>query len=364
MAVSLSDVNITTASRSHCYKLDPTQDPRWAQLLEQHPKASVFHTAGWLKALRRTYGYDPVAFTTSAPSGELSNGLVFCRIQSWLTGHRLVSLPFSDHCEPLCDHVEDLNFLVRYLRTAMEHEQLKYLEVRPANGSFARTNDTRGFLASATYHLHILDLRPGLDEMFSSFDKDSVQRRIHRAERAGLVERCGNSEPLLKEFYNLFILTRGRHRVPPTPYSWFRNLSECLGKALEVRVAYNGRAPIAAIVILTFKDVAYYKYGGSDAAFNNLGGMPWLLWNAIVAAKKSGATRLDLGRTDEDNPGLLAFKNHWVPEPHRLVYWKYPESASSHSFVGWKLRAAKRVFSFMPDKLLRLAGRLMYRHIG
>src|SRR5579862_5526560 len=87
--------NVQPVSHLCCYQLDPTQDPRWTELVGRHPKASVFHTVGWLKALRCTYGYEPVAFTTSPPSGGLKNGIVFCRINSWLTGKRLVSLPFS-----------------------------------------------------------------------------------------------------------------------------------------------------------------------------------------------------------------------------------------------------------------------------
>src|SRR5216684_7067811 len=95
------------------YQIDPTKDKRWSDLVERHPKASVFHAVGWLEALRNTYGYDPVAFTTSSPSGELNNGFVFCRVNSWLTGRRLVSLPFSDHCEPLVDTDDELKFLTR-----------------------------------------------------------------------------------------------------------------------------------------------------------------------------------------------------------------------------------------------------------
>ncbi len=39
--------------------------------------------------------------TTCAPDAPLTDGVVFCEVDSWLTGRRLVSLPFSDHCEPL-----------------------------------------------------------------------------------------------------------------------------------------------------------------------------------------------------------------------------------------------------------------------
>ena len=54
-----------------------------------------------------------------------------------------------------------------------------------------------------------LDLHPDIDEVFRSLDQDSVQRRIRRAERAALVEKCGRSEDLLREFYALFSITQG-----------------------------------------------------------------------------------------------------------------------------------------------------------
>jgi len=347
-----------------CYQLDPTKDSRWAELVERHPRASVFHTVGWLKALRWTYGYEPVAFTTSTPTGDLKNGLVFCRINSWLTGHRLVSLPFSDHCEPLCDSAEDVNYLIRNLQSAMEQEGWKYLEVRPINWNFGDTGDGIGFLPAATYFLHTLDLRLDLNEVFRSLDKDSVQRRIRRAQRAGLVEKCGRSDDLLKEFYALFVITRGRHRVPPTPYTWFRNLIECQDKALEIRLAYKDKTPIAAILTLRFRDIVYYKYGCSDARFNTFGATPWLLWRAIAAGKSNGANEFDMGRTRQDNAGLLAFKNHWVPQPKPLVYWTFPNASSLDSPDGWKLKIAKRIFSFMPNKLRTMTGKWIYRHIG
>jgi GNAT acetyltransferase-like protein len=346
------------------YEIDPTKDVRWAELVERHPRASVFHTVGWLEALRRTYGYEPVVFTTSSPTGELKNGMVFCRINSWLTGHRLVSLPFSDHCEPLCDSAEDLDFLIRYLRTSLEHRKWKYLEIRPINGNFGQTGAGIGFLPAATYFFHALDLRPDLNKVFRGLDKDSVQRRIQRAQRAGLVERCGRSDDLLKDFYALFVTTRGRHHVPPIPLAWFRNLIQCQNKALEIRLAYKDETPIAAILTLQFRDVVYYKYGCSDARFNKLGATPWLLWRAIVAAQSNGATEFDMGRTQDDNEGLLAFKNHWVRQPKRLVYWNFPGTPTLDSAGGWKLRMAKRVFSCMPDKLLAITGRVLYRHIG
>ena len=344
--------------------MDPTKDARWEDLVKCHPRASVFHSTRWLKALKGTYGYEPVAFTTSSPTSSLTNGLVFCRIHSWLTGRRLVSLPFSDHCEPLCDSPDEMLFLVRYLKSTLDYQEWKYLELRPISEVFSHAGEETGFSPSARYFLHRLDLHPDLETVFRSLDKDSVQRRIQHAERAGLSEKCGRSEDLLKKFYDLFVLTRGRHRLPPIPYVWFRNLIQHQGEALEIRLAYQNGTPVAAILTLRFRDIVYYKYGCSDSRFNRLGAVPWLLWNAIAAAKSDGAVEFDMGRTEESNEGLLAFKNHWVQRPERLVYWKFPDSSSLDSVDGWKLKMAKRVFSCMPDRLLTMTGRLIYRHIG
>ena len=346
------------------HQIDPTKDARWTALVERHPRASVFHTVGWLLALRHTYGYETVAFTTSSPTGELQNGLVFCHVNSWLTGRRLVSLPFSDHCEPLCDSAEELSFLVRYLQSAAERQGYKYLEMRPIDEHFAQNHEKGRFAVASKYFFHSLSLCPDLDQLFRELDKDSVQRRIGRAERAGLEEKCGRSEELLKAFYSLFIGTRSRHHLPPSPYIWFQNLIKYLGDALEIRLAYKEGIPVSSILTLRFKDTLYYKYGCSDVRFNSLGATPWLLWRAIVAAKLDGAIKFDLGRTEEGNAGLLAFKNHWAPQRERLIYWRSPDTPSLNSAELWKLKMAKRAFSFVPNILLRLTGRLLYRHIG
>lgn len=72
------------------YEIGPLQDARWPQFLERHRLASLFHTKEWLDLLRRTYGYRASVLTTSKPGERLTNGLVYCRVQSWLTGRRLV----------------------------------------------------------------------------------------------------------------------------------------------------------------------------------------------------------------------------------------------------------------------------------
>lgn len=344
------------------YEIDPTRDPRWDAFVEAHPKASVFHATAWLKALRNTYGYQPVAFTTSPPSAQLKNAIVFCYVGSWITGHRLISLPFSDHCEPLSDASEDLGFLLHHLQSTLNERGCKYLEIRSFGETFNELPD--GFAPTGKYFYHVLDLRPDADRLFSSFDKDSVQRRVRRAERANLVEECGTSQALLEDFYRLFVITRRRHGLPPTPRAWFQNLVREHGCSAAIRVAYADRKPISAILTFRFGKVVYYKYGCSDYAFNRLGATPRLFWGAIKAAKSSGCLEFDMGRTSESHTGLLSFKKNWVSQARELTYWSFPRGAPSISLDGWKMKAANRVFTSMPKSMLEMTGRLIYRHIG
>jgi CelD/BcsL family acetyltransferase involved in cellulose biosynthesis len=119
------------------YEVSPLADPRWPQLLENYSKTSVFHSVEWLRALEKTYGYEPLAYTSTPPGAPLSNAVVFCRVSSWLTGRRFVSLPFSDHCEPLLDNLDELNELLTPALQELRAGKIKYIDIRPLSLSFS-----------------------------------------------------------------------------------------------------------------------------------------------------------------------------------------------------------------------------------
>jgi CelD/BcsL family acetyltransferase involved in cellulose biosynthesis len=358
--------------------IDPLADGRWDDLVEHHPLASVFHSRGWLEALKRTYGYQTLALTTDA-GARLENGLVFCRIKGWRSS-RLVSLPFSDHCEPLIDGAENLAAMVEYLRSEVEEGRCRSFELRPRSDivaeGVARVLGPAWSIAGlqrdavakasvpATYCLHTLDLCRPVDEIFSSFHPSHAQRAIRRAEREGLSYEAGRSDRLLSDFYRLLRLARRRHGLPPQPLAWFRNLLDCLGERLTIHVARRDDAAIAAILTLSFKKTMVYKYGGSDARYHAFGAMPFVFWRAIQDAKERGIEELDLGRSDLDQPGLIAFKDHLGAVRSTLTYCTYPAVRARSSRNRLTSRAARSVISHLPDGALDLTGRLLYRYFG
>lgn len=349
------------STQKSVYAIDPLLDPRWQEFVGRHPNASVFHTREWLRALEDTYGYEPVALTMSSPSESLTNAVVCCLVRSWLTGHRLVSLPFSDHCEPLVDHPEAFDRLIVFMDEIRRHRGWKYVEMRSAYSSSEL--GTR-FTRSKSYCLHRLDLRPALETLYRNFHKDCIQRKIRRAEREGLSYESGCSQPLLARFYSLLLLTRARHRLPPQPIEWFQNLVDCMGEKVCIRIASKAGEPVAGILTLRHGEQLTYKYGASDADRHNLGGTAMLFWEMIQEAKQSGIESLDLGRSDLDNPGLIAFKERWGATRSTVTTWRSPLQDVSPRSEELKLQCARELVARMPESLSVLVGRFLYRHIG
>jgi len=180
--------------------LDPLLDLRWSEFVNRHPHASVFHSTGWLETLRRTYGYEPLVVTTSGKNEPLSNGIVVCRVRSWLTGPRLVSLPFSDHCDPLVDDTHDLEELISFLKAEVKLGRYSYLEMRPLRAMNSDALQSMDLKKDETRCIHHLDMRPTLDELYHKFHKKSVQSVIRKMEREQLLYQEGRSEELFSKF--------------------------------------------------------------------------------------------------------------------------------------------------------------------
>ena len=344
--------------------IDPLVDMRWPGFLERHPEASVFHTPEWLAALRRTYDYEPVVYTTSEPSQELANGIPFCRIKSWLTGKRLVSLPFSDHCQPLVDEPDSYLEVLAELDKERQRDGLRYVELRPSSGALP-CGSQDSYRAGARFYSHVIDLSDESDEIHARFHKNAVRIPIRQAEREGLEYSIRNDEAGLRQFHQLMMAMRRKHGIPPQPISWFRNLLVCMRDAVDVRIACKDGVPIASIITILWDRMIYYKYMGYDPRCIRMGGIPGLVWHAIKELKERGAKALDFGRTDYGNDSLVEYKDRWCAQRSEMTYWRAPVCGKTASSDGeGELGVAKKLFAVLPDPLLKMVGSMLYRHIG
>jgi hypothetical protein len=333
-----------------------------------HPLASVFHSDGWQDALRDTYDYESFLFRGNRPALSAESGVVLSRVRSWLTGNRLISLPFSDHCSPLVSGPAELQSLIEDLKPILSAEDWSYVEIRPIDDSFDDVLQAAGFQRCDEYLLHRLQLNASADALFRQFHKSSVQYRIRRAERLGMVCEVGRSPKLIRDFFHLMAITRRRQGLPPQPYAWFENLARCMGEnGIDIRVAYKDRRPIAAVLNLKAFGHVCYKYSCSDLRFKSMNATCLLLWQTIQDACRDGAQVLDLGRSAIDNPGLIRFKSNWAGDPTRLTYWRLqaaPSRSHRRGFGNWKVTSSSRLLGLLPQPILNRVGAILYKHIG
>lgn len=347
------------------FTLYPLTDSRWDELVSRHRSASIFHTSDWLAALQRTYGYEPLAFTTCGPREPLTNALVCCVVRSWITGSRLVSLPFSDHCDIMVNSTLDLEELLANLSEDIAGKYYEYAEIRPTTNCWDPQLNHASLRPSETFYLHRLSLDVPLDSLFGNLHKNCIQRKIRRAEKEQLVYERGRSESLLHKFYGLLLRTRRRHCLPPQPLFWFRNLIESMGENLTIRLVSNDGCPLAGMLTISHGSTLTYKYGCSDERFHSLGGVPFLFWQTIQEAKNSGMKEVDLGRTEPNQRGLVEFKDRLGASRTELTYWRCTGSKPSQPVrPAWQRSVAKAIFSGVPDPILVASGRFLYKHLG
>jgi len=345
----------------HFYILDPLLDHRWDDLVACHPRASVFHATGWLRTLANTYDYRPIVLTSTPAHQRLSDGVVFCEIRSWITGSRLVSLPFSDHAEPLLGESGGRGELEQWVQAACSLHNWNYVELRPI---FPRSEAGSRLTVSQSFWMHSLNLSPSIEKLFSNLHKSCVQRRIGHAEHQHLKYERGASEELIRAFYGLLIITRRRLRLLPQPHAWFTNLIAAMSPNVEIRLVRKNDVPIAAIFTLRHRDTVVYKYGCSDHRFHHLGAMPLLFWKLIEETKSEGAAQIDFGRTETNNSGLTEFKDRLGTTRTMINYLRYPTNEKvGLAPLAW-MKAARDLCSLLPSPLSSALGRLMYRHVA
>ena len=193
--------------------------------------------------------------------------------------------------------------------------------------------------------------------------RSCIQRKIRRAEREGLSYEAGRSAELLHEFYQLLLVTRKRLRILPQPRSWFRNLLNCAGDDLKIRVARKDGIPIASVLTLRHRRSVVYKYGCSRDQFHKLGAMPFLFWRMIEESKDCGAETIDFGRSDLRSDGLILFKDRLGANKRLLTYYRYP-SCSEREAKKWDSETARQLVSLLPEAICGTVGRILYRHVG
>jgi len=339
--------------------IDPIADPEWLAFLDASPTATIFHHPRWLGLLRSQYGYEVQACCVRGQRGSIEAGIPFARIESRLTGRRLVSLPFSDICPPAFAHGADPTALLT-LGAALTEECKRTGLGLTVHASMPYLPGAVGQRCFVRHHLPLAEDPAVVERRYSR----SNARNVRRAKREGLRLERRTDAAALDAFYSLHLDTRHRLGVPTQPRRFIRRFEELFAAGLGfVGTVFDGPKPIAAGVFLTYNGTVTYKYGASDARAQGKRPNNLLFSETIRWACEAGLDGLDFGRTELGNEGLCAFKRSWGPTELDLSYTYLMESAPSPQ-RGLRDRVVSTTIRRSPTAVGRLAGEALYRHYG
>jgi len=339
--------------------INPIEYPDWDSVLLRSNDHSFFHTSAWALVLKESYRYKPIYFVLFEKD-QLALLMPFMEVSSLLTGKRGVSLPFTDQCAAYSTKKE---FLPEAAYCAIDYAGKagwRYIEWRDSEYF------PKGVPPSEVYYAHDLDLLKTEQELFSLL-RDSNRRSIKKAIREGVFIKIDQSLDSVKSFYRLNCLTRKRHGLPPQPFAFFKNIFDhIISQNLGIVVsASHSEEVVAASVFFHFGTSSIYKYGASDITRQNLRPNNLVMWEAIKWYRDRGFKILSLGRTEPEDQGLLQYKRIWGATETPIYYYRY--DLNKKAFLKKRTRSNsfhKRLFGRTPSSILRLLGRLLYRHVG
>ena len=341
-------------------RVDPLSDPKWTDLTDRF-SASLFHSRPWMDVLGRTYDMPVTANILMDDANEPLAGMHFCEITD-IRGDRIVSLPFSDYCDPLVTSVDEWNVLSEPLIASGNPVNIRCLrnDVPLGDAQFVQSKQARW---------HGVDLSGSIEDQWARIDP-SARRAIRKAERSGLTVRLAQGEADLRSFFTLHLgIRKYKYRLLAQPYRFFQNIQHIFsdyGQFALMLAEVNGEV-VGSVMYLGWGSTLYYKFSASSARHLEYRPTDLLIWEGIKFAVSRGYAHLDLGLSDWDQEGLVRYKRKFATEEGTITFLhhapEWPAGRGVREIPGL-LNSFTDLLTdpTVPDSITERAGNAIYRY--
>lgn len=204
-------------------RIDIENDPRWDTFVTEHPFDWLYHLSNWKNVLDKSFknmtGY---YFALLDNRQAIRAGQPAYEVKSYLTGRRLVSIPFSTLVDPLVSDHQDFTELFTAVLDQFGSGNKTRIEFRTHHSPAAIRDDR--LACSQFYKHHFLDLRWGPEDLRKNSIADASGSASPGPKKNNLQLRIGSAETDLQQYYHLHTRTRKNvGRRPPHPYRFFRS---------------------------------------------------------------------------------------------------------------------------------------------
>jgi CelD/BcsL family acetyltransferase involved in cellulose biosynthesis len=336
-----------------CVTIDPLTDPRWQTLVEQSP-SDVFHSPRWLRALARTYGFEPRAVVLVDRPNRVRAGMPYCVVDG-LPSRRIAAPPFSDYCDPIVSSTAEWDQLLNALS-----DEGCTVTVRCLHNDIPLSGDRMTVVNRAKWHS--IDLEPDLETIWAKLE-GSARRAVRKAQKNGIVVREARDRTELRAFFELHLRIRKyKYRLLAQPYAFFQSLWDefVVEGCGRLMIATYEERLIGGVFFLEWKDTLYYKFNASDPEFVSLRPNDLIIWKAIKAAKAKGITRFDFGLSDWNGEGLVRYKRKYASDEKTITFLR-SEPADTQTFGILPLITDLFTDETVPDAISEKAGEILYR---
>lgn len=342
--------------------IDVLQDPSWDTAVAGSD-GELFLSRRWMQSLSQAFGFGFQAVVVRDESEAIVGGLPFVRLDD-IRGKRTVVLPFSDYTMPVVSGAAPWETLIQPLIDLGD----PVIVQTSADGVVA---DDPRFKVELETVRHSIALDADFDELMARCGQQP-RRHIRKAAAAGLTFRLADSLDDVRAFFDLHLGVRKyKHRLLCQPFSLFESLwknflSEGDGGLM---LGFDGDVVAGGCLLLEAGDTLYYKYSASHPAYRAKGVSHAAVAESMALGLSKGLVSLDMGRSDLDQPGLIAFKRRFGASQSALTKFCYkppggiPGTAQA---AGVLLSELTTLFSDerVDDELTERAGELMYRYFA
>ena len=336
--------------------IDARSAPQWPEFA-RHRFGSLFSCPYWICAVAGTYDL-AISASVRTNGGRIEAAIPYCRISD-LRGDRIVSLPFSDYCDPLVTDAKTWNQLVAPLLAEKVPISLRCLrsDIPVADDRFQRK-------VPALWHG--VDLTRSEEELWAGLHS-SARQNVRKARVGGVVVRDGLTIEDMRIFHRMHSkLRKSKYRLLAQPLAFFENIFHEFARTdgVNVLIAERDGEPVAGIVLLEWNGTLYYKFNASlDQRYcpNDL-----LAWHALQYGRQRGMVRFDFGLSDLEQPGLIRYKRKFATDEREISFLQWRPNDYSNArgeqagqilsqVTGWLTEAT------VPDEITRAAGEKLYR---
>lgn len=318
----------------------PEDRSRWDHYANAHPESTHCHLLAWKEVIESVYGHK--GYYLLAEEGSRVVGilpLVHVRAPFW--GGVLCSMPFLNYGGILTDTPEAAEALLQEAVSLASRLGVRKIELRQTAPLSAQNSRLQVPIKETGHKVRMVLPLSGTPEAFYGAFKSKLKSQIRRPLKEGMTAKVGGAE-LTEDFYAVLARNMRDLGSPVHSVKLFRKVFQHLdagpsasgqssgesssepgstkrGASVRIGVVYHPDGPVAAGLVVAFKETVEIPWASSLRTYNRLSPNMLLYWSLIEFALRSECRYFDFGRSTPDE-GTYRFKEQWGAAP-RPLYW-------------------------------------------